>query len=151
MKENDSIWVTKFTFDNLKINGWKDNTPKTNFKLVEESLRNFSIKVLKDWDKYDEDYYKYRLDELLDILNNSLFTAEEKRAFFNQYSHCIIYLIGRIRNQKEQIHWEETELDKNVEFIKKDNDIESVKTKKGLQSYQIPTEMIKEYKKSFLK
>ena len=21
MKENDSIWVTKFTFDNLKVNG----------------------------------------------------------------------------------------------------------------------------------
>lgn len=149
MKENDSIWVTKFTFDNLKVNGLMYT--KKNFNLIEENLRNFSIKVLKDWDKYEEEYYKYRLEELLNLLNNNLFTAEEKRAFFNQYSHCLTYLIGKIRKQKEQIKWEQVELDKNVEFVKNGNDIETIKTRKGLQPYQVPTEIIKEYKKSFLK
>ena len=148
--ENASIDITKYTVKNLKIHHYERNSQKENFKLIENSLRQYSLNKLEDLDKSLDDYQNYSLSDLLEELNYCIFTCKERDAFFKQYTHCIVQLIGELRKQ-EQITWIPAELDTDIDIIKDGKAIKAIITSDKLQPYQVPTTILNEYKKVLTK
>ena len=87
------------------------------------------------------------LSGLLKVINNYISNNKEKEEYFNQYSHCIIYLFGKINNQ-EEIIWKTTDSIEQTSLVSlsEDGRIKEIVTKKDLDACQIPGILLRIFK-----
>lgn len=142
--ENESVTVTMECCKYLLENNFYENSIKDNLRLIEEFLTKFSLLRLIKWecDLGNVDAVELEDLELIShIVNFSIPTQAQKEAYFNQYVHCIIYLLG-VMNKQTQIEWKKENLTEKVEIRYNKNLIEEIVTNKQLPSYQIPSKIL---------
>ena len=148
--ENASIDVTQYVAKELNKSEYLKNPKIKNLDIIEKSLITYSKLKLEEWEKYDDDYKSYNLEELSKTINNSIPYLKDQREFFKQYIHCLMYLIGALNKQETEIAWGKETLDSDAVIIRRSNEIKAIITNEKLLPYQVPSTIIKEYRKNLL-
>lgn len=162
--ENESVDVTYTMIKYLQENDYYENSELENLEILEKGLINYSILKLNSWNYKIENLSAYELtslDGILSVINNTIPNYKQKTHFFNQYIHCIIYIIGEIKKQP-QITWKKTEI-KDYELLYDDINssktdilieenngiINKITTNKQADISKIPSELIQVFKTKF--
>ena len=152
IKKIDAIDVTKYVADNLKANDYKNKTEEENINILEDCLYHYSLNKLNDWGIGVNGIRLNTLDTLMDVIDKVTYNykEEERNAFFNQYIHCILYILGEIRKQ-DQIELLEIELDNDVAILEDNNsNIKAIAINENTKKYHVPTAIIEAYRNRYL-
>lgn len=147
---SESVDVTRYAIYDLRQKEYWLKDEEERLELLENSLINYSIIKLADFG-YDffevKDNHIFNLDELLEKINNYI-PEKNKKEFFIQYANCIVFLLGKIKNQ-EQINLVSANLGYNALFItdEYDKDIEHIVVDKNIPAYKLPTVLFDEIRK----
>lgn len=153
--ENESVDVIKTCCDFLYEHNFYQNDNFDNFNLLEEALSNYSIFKILEWDKITGNN---NLDQIVDatsiadisaVISQIIPTEEQKKAYFAQYIHCIIYILGVINNH-HQIEWLEDDT-KEITIDETKNGIKCVITPKELPYEKLTAELIETIKDKYKK
>ena len=149
---SESIDVTKYVAAHLKVNNYKNKTEEENLDILESSLREYSISKLEKWGiGIKGDCFK-SLESVLEVIDKILYNeGRVSDAYFNQYIHCILYILGEIR-QQEQIELLEIELDHDVAiFMENDKStIKAIAINENTKKYKIPATIINTYREKYI-
>lgn len=150
--ESDSIDVALNCSKYLLENDFYNNSEETNIELLEKGLMNYSIIKLYEWnadlEKLDSiDNLSYLLNELAKMIP----TRSQKKDFFTQYTHCIIYIVSKI-NKQEPISWEKIDSDAiGYGFTTENNRINKFVTDEAIDPEMIPIVLLNEIKNMYTK
>lgn len=149
---NESINITKDCCKYLIENNFHENDELTNLNLLENSLINFSIIKLIDWNIDIEKIGITNFDnlkELLIVIDNIIPTDKEKESYFSQYVHCILYVTEKINKQPE-IKWNKNkDINEEIIYTFKDNILKEITTSQNINIHSIPVKLLNEVKSLF--
>lgn len=147
--DSSSVDITLECCNYLLEHNFFTNDKETNIHLLERALINYSILKLVEWKADLEKLDMEKIDNLTYLiknLNEEIPSNEEKESFFGQYTHCIIYILSKIKKE-EPITWQ-SDTNSDIEF-KLDKD--TLTTNKKIESYQIPILLIDKIKEPYKK
>lgn len=146
-----SIDVTMKVANNFKLHKYIEHTEEEKIDLLESSLVDYSISKLNDWCiNINPDKFRH-LQDVLDVMDKVMPNdTTVTDSYFNQYVHCILYILGKIR-QQEQIELLEIELDHDVAiFIENDTStIKAIAINENTKKYKIPATIINTYREKY--
>ena len=162
--ENASIDVTQYVAKELNKNEYLKNPKIKNLDIIEKSLITYSKLKLEEWEKYDDDYKSYNLEELSKTIDKFCESSFEGYLYPTNSTPVQIkgkrpyyvwvlgskYLIGALNKQEIEIEWGKETLDNDAVIIRRSDEIKAIITNEKLLPYQVPSTIIKEYRKNLL-
>lgn len=141
---NESITLIKDSCDYLIENNFYENDKLTNLNLLEQSLINYTIFKLYDWNINIDNIEINNIEDVLKIVNISIPNEEEKNSYLIQYVHCIIFIYAKINKQPEiKINYSNTNNDIIYDYY--NNILKSI-TINNNNLYEIPSLLLNHFK-----
>lgn len=148
----ESIDITKKCCEYFRDKQFQYDNLESNIALLEKGLINYSVTKLINSDVKINNLMQLDNLESICCLLNSVIPVNNQPEFFTQYVHCIMYIIGVIKKQQNQIQWlVSKEMNDEIEIEEMDNNIISITTNQQIPFYQLPSKLLEELKNTYCK
>lgn len=154
--ESESVDICRFCCNALRKNDFYYNSTVKNLELLENILFNYSILKVLSWDKLlktdhsEEIFLVSSLDNINDIIKNTIHDSEKEESYFIQYVHTIIYIFESMDKNK-QVKWIKSDETDDIIIKSKENNITEIITPVTIETNKLPSKLISRMKKLYEK